>query len=116
MPNPTDTHSDHKVVYEVITSCSKWFRHKSIKKLLIYETLSETNFNFNNKKFSPNEFINITKYINRKIKAVNFYKSEIKKHPFPRNNNVIKSLAELRGSESGYKYAEAFQCIYNLID
>ena len=47
---------------------------------------------------------------------MNIYKSEINKHPFPRSNDSIKSLALLRGSESGFKYAEAFKCIFNKID
>ena len=34
------------------------------------------------------------------------YKSEIKKHPFPRSIESIKALAVLRGSQSGYKFAE----------
>ena len=44
------------------------------------------------------------------------YNDEIHEHPFPRSIKLIKSLAELRGSESGFEYAEAFQSIYELID
>ena len=40
-----DVHSDHAVVYEAAISASKSFRHKSVRRLLCYETLSETNFN-----------------------------------------------------------------------
>ena len=39
------------------------------------------------------------------------YKSELKKHPFPRSLDSLKSLAILRGSQSGFKYAEAFELI-----
>jgi len=39
------------------------------------------------------------------------YKSEFKKHPFPRSPESIRSLASIRGSESGYKYAEAFKLL-----
>ena len=41
------------------------------------------------------------------------YKSELKKHPFPRSIKSIKAQSLLRGSESGFKYAEAFQQIYS---
>ena len=44
------------------------------------------------------------------------YKSEIKKHPFPRSTDSIKSLAVLRGSESGFKYAESFQLLFEKKD
>jgi hypothetical protein len=44
------------------------------------------------------------------------YKSEIKKHPFPRSVESIKSLAILRGAESNFKYAEAFLNIKKIED
>ena len=40
-------------------------------------------------------------------------KSEIKKHPFPRSTDSIKSLATLRGSQAGFKFAEAFKIIFS---
>lgn len=116
VPFLNDNHTDHKVVNEVVTSCFKWFRSKNLKKLLAYETLSETNFNYSYPVFSPNEFHNITKFIKKKIQAMKIYKSEIGKHPFPRSETAIKSKALLRGTESGFKYAEAFMCLYNALD
>jgi N-acetylglucosamine malate deacetylase 1 len=115
LPYKHDAHSDHQIVNEASTSALKWFRTKSIEKVMIYETLSETNFNFRYKEgnfFKPNLYIDISKTIKNKIDASKLYKSEFKKHPFPRNLKVIKSLATLRGSESGFKYAEAFRLIY----
>ena len=32
-------------------------------------------------------------------------------HPFPRSNESIRAIALLRGSQSGYKYAEAFMSL-----
>ena len=46
-----------------------------------------------------------------KIKALKAYKSQIKKHPFPRSISSIKSLALFRGSSSGFKYAESFEAL-----
>jgi len=51
------------------------------------------------------------KDLKTKLKLTRIYKSEIKKHPFPRSLEEIKALAVLRGSESGYKYAESFKLI-----
>ena len=39
------------------------------------------------------------------------YKSEVKKHPFPRSKDSIISLAKLRGTQINKKYAEAFEVI-----
>ena len=42
LPYPGDIHSDHRVVFEAASSCTKWFRYPSVKRVLTYETLSET--------------------------------------------------------------------------
>ncbi len=113
IPNPGDVHSDHNVIAKASLACCKTFRNKNIKKIFLYETLSETNFNFlERKSFKPNYYFNITKSLNLKIKSLKIYKSEFKKHPFPRSVNAVRSLAILRGSESGYKYAEGFKLIF----
>ena len=114
-PHPSDSHTDHQVVYKAVKSCTKWFRLKYIEKLLLYETLSETNFSYDEYSFKPNEFHDVTKFFKGKLKAIKIYKSEIHQHPFPRNIEVIEALAKLRGSQSGFKYAEAFQSILNII-
>ena len=81
----------------------------------MYETLSETNLNFlYDRKFKPNIYIDISKYLNKKIKAMKIYKSEIKNHPFPRSSETIRSLATIRGSEVNLKFAEAFELVYEI--
>ena len=114
-PFINDSHSDHFFVTHAINSIIKIFRHPYIKLVLMYETLSETNFNFVKKGFKPNFYIDVSKFLNKKISLTKIYKSEFKKHPFPRNSRSIKALAELRGSESGYNYAEAYQLIFSRI-
>lgn len=39
-----DAHSDHKFVFDWVCACTKVFRHKSIKRVMTMEILSETNF------------------------------------------------------------------------
>jgi LmbE family N-acetylglucosaminyl deacetylase len=57
------------------------------------ETLSETEFSLSTKEdsFAPNIFIDISKYMNKKIEIMNIYESEIGKHPFPRNERNIRA-------------------------
>ena len=112
IPSRSDIHSDHKVVFSVCHNFTKSFRYPFIKSVLTYETLSETNFNFSNgETFFPNFFEDVTNFFNKKLKIMKIYKSELKTHPFPRSIDSIKSLGILRGSQSGFKYAEAFQLI-----
>ena len=113
MPCHLDVHTDHQITAKVIQACIKWFRIPSIKKVLMYETISETDFNFLSlDNFKPNTFVDISNFIKEKNKILNIYKSEIGKHPFPRNIEAIRSLAILRGIQSGYKFAESFQLVF----
>ena len=83
-----------------------------MEQFFLYETLSETNFNFTKDKFIPNVYFNIEKTLEQKIHVMKIYKSEIKKHPFPRSKESILALATLRGSESNFQFSEAFQLIF----
>ena len=109
IPHYGDIHSDHRVTFDIVSSCTKWFRHKTIKYIYCYETISETDYNLNpTKHFAPNYFVDISNYINQKIDLCSIYHSEISSAPFPRSFDVIKALSIYRGSQSGFKFAEAF--------
>ena len=112
VPHFSDVHSDHKIVSEVISTCTKNFRFPFIKKILAYEVLSETDYNLNRKKiFFPNYYEDISKFITKKKNAMKIYKSEIKKFPFPRSIKTIDALAKLRGSQIGKNAAESFEIL-----
>lgn len=116
VPYIYDAHSDHFFLTYAINSISKSFRFSFIRKIMMYETLSETNFNFTQRPFKANVYHDISKNINHKLALAKIYKTEIKKHPFPRSLSAIKSLAKIRGSESGFKYAEAFELLFEKND
>jgi LmbE family N-acetylglucosaminyl deacetylase len=116
LPFQYDVHSDHRVVFEAIYSCTKSFRYPYIKKILCMEILSETDFASSDNGFVPNYFVDITKYIDKKINIMQIYKSEIAKSPFPRSVENIKALARVRGSSCGCEFAEGFRllkCVEN---
>lgn len=109
LPYEYDFHSDHKIVFECYKPFFKSFRYPFIKTIKQYEVLSETNLaNIKNKIFAPNNFVDITKSLKKKITIMKMYKSEIKKFPFPRSKDTIEALAKTRGSQINVKYAEAF--------
>ncbi len=66
--------------------------------------------------WEPNYFVNVSEFdVNAKIKAMQTFKDEARPDPHPRSPEVLKALAKVRGSESGYNYAEAFM-IQKLFD
>lgn len=116
VPHSSDVHSDHRVTFEAVASSTKWFRSSSIKRILAYETLSETDFGLGpNRCFQPNIFMNIEGYLENKLRAMGIYSSEVGEFPFPRSNEAISALATLRGASSGFKQAEAFELMREII-
>jgi len=99
-----DLNLDHQVVFNsTLVAC----RPKSgVKQILCYEILGGTKV-----PFVPNVFENIEKEFSYKIKGFKMYKSEIEEFPNTRSIIAIENLAILRGIESGFKKAEAFELI-----
>ena len=115
-PFPDDIHTDHQVVFNAVSSCTKWFRVPSLKKILVYETISETEFSIKpGAFFKPNVFVNIEDYIDKKIEAMKCYASEVADPPFPRSEENIRALATRRGATCGFKAAEAFMLLKEII-
>lgn len=112
VPHYSDVHSDHRIISEATMSSVKWFRSPSISRVMAYETLSETNFNLvKTNQFIPNYYVDISEYLNEKIRVLNVYASEIGTHPFPRSIIAAESLAKFRGSACGFQAAEAFELL-----
>ena len=110
LPFKGDVHSDHRVIFNAAYSCTKHFRYPSVKKILMMEVISETEFSpsFNESAFVPNYFVDVSDFLDKKLDIMKIYKSELGTHPFPRSLENIKALATFRGATAGCKYAEAF--------
>lgn len=111
--NRSDAHSDHRYTFDAVAACTKSFRYPFIKKVLMYECISETEFapQLPEKVFIPNYFVDVSEFQSNKIKIMQIYKSELSEHPFPRSIANINALATFRGATVGVKFAEAFQII-----
>jgi LmbE family N-acetylglucosaminyl deacetylase len=112
VPHRGDVHSDHRVVFDVSAACTKWFRYPTIRRVLAYETVSETEFGLAKETaFQPNFFVDISIYIEKKLEIMAIYKSELADFPFPRSLRAVRALAEWRGANAGYFAAEAFELL-----
>lgn len=121
IPHGGDLNKDHQIVFESALVASRAKPGSSIKKVISYETLSETewgNGKIKEKKdvFLPNVYINISGTLKDKLKAVECYKSELKEFPHPRSVKGIIVLSEKRGMESGLLNAEAFVLIKEILN
>lgn len=108
LPFENDAHSDHNVVFRAGAACSKWFRYPTIRRVLSYEVLSETDASLRAGRFTPNVYVDISAHLDAKLKILKVFASEVGTHPYPRSAGALRALAQLRGAESGYSAAEAF--------
>lgn len=98
MPSINDIHQDHFTIANEGIRAFKW------STIMCYE-LPWNNFNFN-----TSCFINLKqKHIDIKMEALSKYASQAHR-PYA-NSEFIKSLAKVRGIQSGTEYAETFEII-----
>jgi len=116
IPFGGDLNKDHRLVFESSIVATRPKPKNSIKKVLSYEVLSETEWGSLRAQemkdiFIPNIYIDISNTLEFKLEAMSCYKSELKDYPHPRSLEAINVLAKKRGSESGLTVAEAFVLI-----
>jgi LmbE family N-acetylglucosaminyl deacetylase len=113
VPYRNDAHSDHAAVFDAAVACCKSFRYPSIRQVLAYETLSETEFGLrpDDPGFRPNLFVDTTAWIDRKIEIMKLFAGELGSFPFPRSEECLRAQAMLRGSQAGVRAAESFMIL-----
>ncbi len=116
LPHRGDIHKDHRIVYEAGIVAARPI-NSTVKTIMAYETLSETEWAppFGDDAFIPTVFIDIEKYLEDKIRAFKYYKSQLRNFPNPRSIEGIATLAKFRGATIGLKAAEAFMVVRNII-
>ena len=67
-------------------------------------------WNVEREKFHPNFYVDITKYVDKKLKALSMHKSQLKSRLHHCSMNTLETLVRLRGREISVEAAEAFMC------
>ena len=102
LPASFDTHQDHRTVYE------EGFRAFKLSSILGYE-LPQNLISFSNSAFVALD----ENHLERKVEALNHYASQ--RFRAYAEESFIRSLAQVRGVQSGTRYAEAFELIRLLV-
>ena len=107
-----DLNRDHRIVFEATLVATRPIPGSSVKKLLTYEIVSETEWGRSLGVFSPTYYVPLThEDVRLKLDAMKAYKSELREYPHLRSLEVLEPLAKLRVSEIGTESAEAFELI-----
>lgn len=101
------TNIDHQYCHEAAVVATRPSTDAHIP-LLCGEVPSSTGY-LKPVQWEPNFFVEVTeKQVKAKIASMQAYKGEARPDPHPRSPEVLQALAKLRGSESGFFFAEAF--------
>ncbi len=113
LPNRSDPHSDHRRVFEASIAATKIFRYPFLKKVLMMEVISETDFApaLPENAFIPNVFVDISQFFLKKLEIMNIFESELLDAPFTRSLSTLKAYNRYRGSQINVEYAEVFMLI-----
>lgn len=77
LPFSGDVHTNHKIVADSVIACTKnGFTYSSVKRVMCYETLSETEFGLKLIAFNPNVFVDISDYFAQKLDIMDIYKDQ----------------------------------------
>lgn len=108
-----DLNTDHQICFNAVITACRPSGIDFIESIFSFEVPSSTEWSssVNLPSFRPNFFVNIDSEIESKLGALNFYDFEMREFPHPRSKENIKALSQIRGSEIGFKYAEAFMLI-----
>jgi len=101
------TNIDHQYCHEAVVVATRPGLNEHVT-VLCGEVPSSTGY-LRPVQWEPNLYIKVTEdEVDLKIKAMESYKGEARPDPHPRSREVLKALSKVRGSESGFYYAESF--------
>ncbi len=117
LPHHGDLHSDHGRIYHAALVAARPLASCSVKQLLCYETLSETEWAppISSAIFYPTVFVDIAAHLPKKLEAMRCFASQLKPAPNARSLESIEALARYRGSTVSVHAAEAFVLVRDVV-
>ena len=108
-----DINVDHRAIFNATITASRPNKKFNVKEVISFEVPSSSEWNFNSN-FTPNIFVDISKELSFKLKAMKAYTNEIQDYPHPRSIKALDVIAKRWGTVSGFLAAEAFCLVRQL--
>ena len=105
IPTIKSHHQDHLHVHKACIAALRPLSTPIANIVISYEAPEHSRWSTSGV-FEPNMYIDISKFLNKKINSFYKYKSQVK--PGGRDKDTITNHAEYRGKEVGKKYCEAY--------
>ena len=112
-----DVNVDHRRTHDAVVTACRPIPGQVVGTLLCFEVASSTEWQPPGSApvFAPNWFVDATRTLPDKIKALAAYRSEMRDWPHPRSLEGVEMLARWRGATVGFEAAEAFVVARNLL-
>lgn len=110
IPHPS-FNQDHEAVFDASISALRPYLYTTKAFQNIVMIMDAPQLAWGKEPFRPNFYIDITKYLNKKLEAYKIHRSQVKPEPHISSVESLQQLALWRGKEISTYAAEAYQCI-----
>lgn len=112
--HPYDVNLDHQVVFRSSMVATRPTPQSPVRGLFTYFVNSSTEWGIASaaERFVPSCFLDISEYLDVKLRALGVYEEELREFPHPRSIEAVKNRALVFGADAGLQAAEAFNVIY----
>jgi len=117
--HPADLNNDHLHTAAACQAAARLFQRRAgvarLNELLLMEVATSTDWAFASTRdaFAPNNFIEMSEAaLKRKLSALACFSGVMRPSPHSRSREVITGWATVRGAQAGFRFAEAFQCVF----
>jgi LmbE family N-acetylglucosaminyl deacetylase len=113
--HPGDINVDHGVVAHAVMTAARPLPGSRVRRIWSGEVLSSSEWGIPQERFVPQSYVDVTQTLPEKIRALSEYVDEIRPFPHPRSREAVEHLARLRGAEAGFRAAEAFVVLREIV-
>ena len=105
-----DLNIDHVICNRAVLTACRPLPGQSVRNIYAMEIASSTEWGFR-APFVPTRYVDISKFLELKRRALEAYAEELRAFPHPRSYEAVEALGRWRGSAVGLAAAEAFMVL-----
>jgi LmbE family N-acetylglucosaminyl deacetylase len=111
-----DINIDHRRTHQAALTACRPLPGQSVEQIYSFEVPSATEWGSGafGPVFTPQRFVDIARWVDRKDAALDAYADELRPPPHPRSRPAIDALQRWRGAMAGMELAEAFAVLRQL--
>lgn len=109
--NASDLNVDHRIAHQAVVTACRPVPGTSVEAIYAFESISSTEWQTSIDVFRPQRWVNITSFLDCKLRALGAYGKEMRPFPHARSIEVVEALARIRGASAGLDAAECFMVV-----